>query len=59
MILISVNEKLPINDKFRLVECENGLHICRYLEKDNEWWDREGWKFTDVTHWQPLLKELN
>lgn len=57
MNLISINDRLPNNDKYRLVMLEDGLHICRYSETQNTWLDRENWHYKDVTHWQPLPEE--
>lgn len=57
MELISTKDRLPNNEKFRMVILKDGLHICGYHKDIETWKDREGWYHNYVTHWQPLPGE--
>lgn len=56
--MISIKERLPSDERYRIVMLDDGMHICKYVESKSTWIDRENWYRNKVTHWIPLPDEI-
>lgn len=53
---ISVKDRLPeINKECICMEIDGEVYRLHKKENSGWFWDRDGYYYTEVTHWMPLL----